>query len=287
MLDLPGNETLAERIRQAAARRALSHALLFTGSGDRLAAARFTAAAMECTSETGRPCGTCNACRKTLHDIHPDVITVRDDEHKNLSAEVVRAARADAWIQPNEGLRKIYIFPDCSLLTESDQNILLKTVEEGPPYAAFLFCAENVSAALPTLRSRCVELKLHPVENAPGTGGVQALAAQLCRTLSKGHRGETASLLLPLDAKKLSRDELQTLLLESREMAAAALLQQYGYAQPDMQSEPVQLLANRLSRQKLMRIVEVLQKYQRQVASANLNVGLTTGALAVELEELC
>ena len=40
--------------------------------------------------------------------------------------------------------------------------MLLKTVEEGPPYAAFLFCAENASVLLPTIRSRCVEVKLPP-----------------------------------------------------------------------------------------------------------------------------
>ena len=44
--ELPENEILADRIRSAASRGALSHALLFTGSGDRVAAARFAAAAM-------------------------------------------------------------------------------------------------------------------------------------------------------------------------------------------------------------------------------------------------
>ena len=44
-----------------------------------------------------------------------------------------------------------------------------KVVEEGPPYAAFLFCAKNSASVLPTLRSRCVELKLPP-EEAPGQG---------------------------------------------------------------------------------------------------------------------
>ena len=51
---------------------------------------------------------------------------------------------------------------DCTRLNEKDQNVLLKTVEEGPPYAAFLFCAENASVLLPTIRSRCVEVKLPP-----------------------------------------------------------------------------------------------------------------------------
>ena len=51
------NDPAARRIREAADRGTLSHALLFSGSGDRLSAARFAAAAMECQSGRGRPCG--------------------------------------------------------------------------------------------------------------------------------------------------------------------------------------------------------------------------------------
>ena len=43
-LKLPGNEALEERMRLAASRGTLPHALLFTGCGDRTAAARFAAA---------------------------------------------------------------------------------------------------------------------------------------------------------------------------------------------------------------------------------------------------
>ena len=71
----------------------------------------------------------CEGCRKVLSGIHPDVITVRDDQHKNISVDVVRQIRSDAYIRPNEGERKVYIFPDCALLTDQDQNVLLKIVE--------------------------------------------------------------------------------------------------------------------------------------------------------------
>ena len=89
----------AVRLRAAAANGALSHALIFSGSGDRAAAARYTAAAMECTG-VQRPCLVCPACRKVMQGIHPDVISVRDAEHKELSADTVRAMRADAFIRP-------------------------------------------------------------------------------------------------------------------------------------------------------------------------------------------
>ena len=111
MAALPRSNPAVIQIREAAGRGKLSHALLFTGPGDRLAAARFAAAALECTGQD-KPCGVCPACRKVLSDIHPDVTAVRDEAHKNIAVDVVRGIRADAYIQPNEGLRKVYIFPD-------------------------------------------------------------------------------------------------------------------------------------------------------------------------------
>ena len=128
----------AARIRTAASRRALSHALIFSGAGDRVSAARYAAAGFVCTAEGERPCLVCAHCRKVMADIHPDVRYVRDPEHKELSAETIRAMRSDAFIRPNEAERKVYIFEDCSILNERDQNILLKTIEEGPAYCAFL-----------------------------------------------------------------------------------------------------------------------------------------------------
>ena len=77
LFGLRPEEPAAIRIREAATRGTLSHALLLTGSGDRMSAACFAAAALECTGEESRPCGVCPACRKVLAGIHPDVITDR------------------------------------------------------------------------------------------------------------------------------------------------------------------------------------------------------------------
>lgn len=185
-LGLRPGEPAAIRIREAATRGTLSHALLFTGSGDLAAAAQYAAAALECTGTGERPCGVCPACRKVLAGIHPDVITVQDPDHKNIAVDVVRDIRADAYIRPNEGARKVYVFPDCALLTEQDQNVLLKVVEEGPPYAAFLFCAENAAVVLQTLRSRCVELKLHPAEEQ---GARRTRRRRRCAAVWQGGNG--------------------------------------------------------------------------------------------------
>ena len=225
LFQLPDTDIAAARIRDAASRNALSHALLLTGGEGRLELARYAAAALECEAEGSRPCGVCRACRKVEEDIHPDVITVRDDQHKNVAVAVIREMRSDVYIRPNEGRRKVYLFPDCSLLTEQDQNVLLKIVEEGPPYAAFLFCAENPSGVLQTLRSRCVELKLRPAENR---GEALETAEQLCRAIGKRRRGSVMEVAVRLEKKKLDREQLAAMLNRSRALFAAALLSLYG-----------------------------------------------------------
>ena len=269
----------ALRIREAAGRGTLSHALLFTGSGDRAGLARYAAAAMECTADRGQPCGVCPACRKVGQDIHPDVITVQDPDHKNIAVDVVRSIRADAYIRPNEGRRKVYLFPDCALLTEQDQNVLLKIVEEGPPYAAFLFCAENPSQVLQTLRSRCVEVKLRPGTEEDGEPSEAAEA--LCRAIGSRRRGAVAELAVRLEKKKLDREALSAMLERSRAAFAAALLLLYGQEPGEMEIAP--FLAKNLTKSQIMSTIELLQKYHGECAY-NVGPGHVLGALAAELE---
>ena len=279
---LPKTDSTVVRIAEAATRGSLSHALLLTGSGDRLATARYAAAALECTAEGQRPCGVCEACRKVIAGIHPDVITVKDEQHKDISVDVIRAIRSDAYIRPNEGRRKVYLFPNCALLTDRDQNVLLKIVEEGPPYAAFLFCAENSAVVLQTLRSRCVELKLRPVEQQ-SAGELGEAAEQLCRAMAKGRRGAVAEIAVRLEKKKLSREDLTALLERSRAVFAAALLRTYGCEAEPQSEEIAAQLAKNLTKAQIMRTIELLQKY-REECVFNVGVGHTLGALAVELE---
>ena len=274
-------ENAIRRIREAADRGTLSHAMLLTGNGDRLGVARFAAAALECERETGRPCGVCRACRKVQEDIHPDVITVRDPEHKNLSVDVIRSVRADAYIRPNEGRRKVYLFPDCSILTEQDQNVLLKIVEEGPPYAVFLFCAENVSAVLQTLRSRCVELKCIAGEEPQGETSEWGEA--LCRAIGNRKRGAVAELAVRLEKKRLSREEVSAMLERGRALFAAALLSLYGREPKENDREIVLFLAKNLTKNQIMSTIGMLEKYHGECAY-NVGTGHVLGALAAELE---
>ena len=273
----------AQRLREAAARGTLSHALIFSGPGERTAAARYAAAAMECTAGGERPCLACPDCRKVIRDIHPDVVFVRDEEHAEISVDVVRRARADAFIRPNESARKIYIFEDCSLLTEKDQNVLLKTVEEGPAYAAFFFCTENAAALLQTIRSRCVEVKTAPVQQGEGADLPQAV--ELARVIAAGSAAGRAAFFVSLEREKIKRDALGALFEQTRLLFSAALLSLYGEAPAENEREIAALISKSLTKSQILGTIDLLRAY-RSHCTYNVGTGAALGGFAVELEEL-
>ena len=276
-MTIPGEPRLAEKISEAAALGALSHAIILSGQGDLAAAARYTAAAMQCR-EGNRPCGVCPSCSKVLRGIHPDVITVEDTEHKNISIDVLRSVRADAYIIPNEGTRKIYIFPDCDKLDPKAQNVLLKVLEEGPPHAAFLFCAENSAQLLQTIRSRSVEWKLSPAENGRQK---REEAEQLCLLLSERRNAEIAAFCADLENSKVSREDLQSILSDARDLLTAALSACYGV---ECGSSIAARIAREMGRRRISAAIEVLQRFIRE-CGFNIGVGHLTGALAVALAQ--
>lgn len=156
---LLGNERLKENLTGSLSRGRISHFYLISGpegSGKRTLALSL-AAAIQC-KEANKPCGRCSACRRVMEKNHPDVITIDDPEHKTVAVRIVREAREDVFIRPNEADHKIYLFPQ--ELGIEGQNALLKILEEPPPYGVFILLTDNPDKLLPTVRSRCTELAL-------------------------------------------------------------------------------------------------------------------------------
>ena len=156
---LLGNERLKENLISSLSRGRVSHFYLISGprgSGKRTLA-KLLSAAILCREEN-KPCTRCAPCRKVLEGNHPDVITVDDPEHKTVAVRIVREAREDVFIRPNEAEYKIYLF--LQELGIEGQNALLKILEEPPKYGVFILLTDNPDKLLPTVRSRCTELAL-------------------------------------------------------------------------------------------------------------------------------
>ena len=198
---LLGNQRLKENLTTSLRKGRASHFYLITGprgSGKRTLS-RLLAAALMCEA-SDRPCQTCGPCRKIMNGLHPDFITVEDPEHKYIPVDLIRRVRDEMFIRPNEGSKKIYLLPQA--MRVEAQNALLKILEEPPTYGVFILLAENPEALLPTVRSRCVELKLLPLEEDllrstltrefPEAGS-DAISAAMTR--SGGYLGQARELL--------------------------------------------------------------------------------------------
>lgn len=271
------NSTWGKAIRAAAQHGRLSHAVILTGEGDKVQAARYIAAAHLCRADSGRPCLQCNACRKVLDRIHPDVTEVQDNERKELPVETIRALRQDAYIRPNEGERKVYLFTDCAQLNERDQNVLLKIVEEGPPYAAFVFCADAVHALLPTIRSRCVELRMDapPLDAEEGEA-----AAELCRVIARREPLALTAHLTTLENRRLKREQLLPMVEGAWQISADALLSRCG--KPGACGEAADMLRRAFDRRQLQKLTDLFRRYCDE-CQYNVGVGHVLGALGADL----
>ena len=203
----------------------LSHAYLVTGGGgeSRGALIRRLTAAYLCEG-THAPCGQCKPCRKAAEGVHPDVSrTAPAPDRREITVDQIRALRSDAWIRPNEGRRKVYVIAPADAMNPAAQNALLKVLEEGPEYAAFLLDAAQPGKLLDTVRSRCELLTLPPEEEQAGPE-TQQKAAALAELFLTGTELDTAQALAELTLEKPRPDELSALLLEVEKQMSQRLV---------------------------------------------------------------
>lgn len=201
--ELLGNDRLKQNLSAAFSKNRISHFYLISGpaGSGKKTLSRLLAAAALCTGQN-KPCMTCAHCRKALANTHPDLITIDDPEKRYVPIELIRDARADIYIQPNEADRKIYLFPRAQDMLPPAQNALLKILEEPPAYGVFILLTDNGEKLLPTVRSRCTELSLtalpEPVlRKALEEAYPQATAQQIAGAIGRsgGYLGQAKAIL--------------------------------------------------------------------------------------------
>ena len=164
--DFYGNELLKQRLSRMLLHNSFGHCFLLCGpqGSGKHTLARIMASALQCTASSDRPCGSCVHCRKSANGAHPDIIWI-DSDKATVPVDLIRSMRADAFVQPNEGNRKIYIIPRAQDMQDAAQNALLKILEEPPSYCTFLLLTDSPDKLLTTVRSRAVELTLCPLSD--------------------------------------------------------------------------------------------------------------------------
>jgi DNA polymerase III subunit delta' len=94
---------------------------------------------------------------------HPDVMIIPPDPPQMLvKVDQVRHVIHEIYYRPVAGRERVYIFSDADFMKEA-ANSLLKILEEPPEFATIFLLTDNPSSLLPTIRSRCMHLRLAPV----------------------------------------------------------------------------------------------------------------------------
>ena len=144
---------------------------------------------------------SCPSCRQALTRNHPDIIYLQQTKDKIISVDDIRhQINETITIKPYGNKRKIYIIDHAERMNEAAQNALLKTMEEPPAYAVVLLLTTNKELFLPTIRSRCVTLQMHPIaderikEYLQNVLGVPEDQAALCTAFAQGNLGKAANL---------------------------------------------------------------------------------------------
>ena len=161
-----GQERAKLRLAAAFAPGRLGHAYLFTGPDGvgKTLLAQEAAKGLLCRGDGARPCGACPDCRLFAHDAHPDFLLLQPEgDSRVIKIEKIRDLIHTFSLMPVRGDRRVAIIRDADALQEPAANALLKTLEEPPASALLILTSSRPRALLPTLRSRCQEIRFEPL----------------------------------------------------------------------------------------------------------------------------
>lgn len=198
-----GHKDVTDYLQKTIRTGKISHAYILNGekgSGKRTVASAF-AMALNCENEEDAPCETCHSCRMALSKNHPDITEVTHDKPNTISVEDIRQQVVDdVQVRPYCSPYKVYIISDGEKMNTQAQNALLKTIEEPPSYVVILILTTNISALLPTIVSRCVQLNIKPVPDEQVRAYLMEHAeipdyqADICVAFAQGNIGKAVQL---------------------------------------------------------------------------------------------
>ena len=154
---LIGQEHIVKILKNQITGGKIGHAYLFCGARGtgKTTVAKVFARAINCLSPVdGSPCGECEVCRGLKVPSNMDVLEM--DAASNNGVDDIREMREKIQYPPVVGRYKVYIVDEVHMLSAAAFNALLKTLEEPPAHAVFIFATTEVHKIPQTILSRCM-----------------------------------------------------------------------------------------------------------------------------------
>lgn len=165
-LELNKVQPLVSKIMQNSIKKnRISHAYLMQGlrgTGKRALTTLFIKTLLCPNKKDIEPCHQCDVCNRVFSKNHPDVYWVEPDG-RSIRNEQIDALRKEFSYYALESSRKVYVITHAETLTDNAANRLLKFLEEPTTKTTAILLTENKQAIISTIRSRCQELDLQPL----------------------------------------------------------------------------------------------------------------------------
>ncbi len=251
--DLIGQEHVSQTLANAIRSGRIHHAFLFTGARGvgKTSAARILAKALNCDEGlSDQPCGSCSSCTEITAGQGLDVIEI--DGASNTGVDDVRELRENIRYLPNRSRFKIFIIDEVHMLSTNAFNALLKTLEEPPEHAKFIFATTEPHKIPITILSRCQRFDFRKIPLARVASRMREISDAEQLTIS-----DHSLSLVARQGEGSMRDALST------------LDQVIAFSGEQVDDEAVQTLLGMVDRRLLLDTVEaVLQRDSRRALDA-------------------
>ena len=198
-------------------------------------------------------------CQAIIESRHPDVLEMDAASHN--SVEDVRQINDAIRYAPMSARYKVYILDEVHMLSGAAFNALLKTLEEPPPHAKFIFATTEIRKVPVTVLSRCQRFDLRRVDAALLVDHLQGIAAK-----EKAEIEPAALALIARAAEGSVRDSL------------SLLDQAMAHAAGPVRAEDVRQMLGLADRVRVVDLFEALMKGDAAAALKELREQYEIGA---------
>jgi DNA polymerase-3 subunit gamma/tau len=200
--DVIGQDHVTRTLLNALAQNRIAHGYIFSGHRGigKTTIARILAAALNCSTPVGsperpteEPCRICVNCRE-ISSASRQETSIFEESHSfdveeidaatNRGIDDARLLTSKIQTRPtNKSKYKIIILDEAHQITDAAWNALLKTLEEPPDWAVFMFATTQPEDIPQTIRSRCQHFSFHAVKLDDIVGQLRFISAKEALTV--------------------------------------------------------------------------------------------------------